>query len=108
MTPQRFEHLSPSIDAWNDPVDQIGTIESADQHHWLTKPKLLDNVGAHALRGGRGVCVNARARKTRLECGQLAIFRAEVMTPLADTVGLIDGEGANFERRDELKKSRRQ
>src|SRR5688572_23845290 len=108
MTPQHFEHLSPCIDAWNDPVEQVGTIESADQHQWLAETKLLENVGAHALRGGRGVCVNACLRKTCLDLSQLAIFRPEVVTPLADAVRFIDGEGANFERRDELEKSRRQ
>src|SRR5262245_26589907 len=47
-------------------------------------------------------------REAGLEFRQLAIFRAEVVTPVADAMGFIDSECTHLQPFDELKKARRQ
>src|SRR5262245_31611349 len=43
-----------------------------------------------------------------LELRELAIFRAEVVTPVADAMGFINSECAHLQPFDELQKTRRQ
>jgi hypothetical protein len=52
--------------------------------------------------------MHARLRKAGLEFGELAVFRPEVMAPMANTVGLVDGECAYLQPLDELQEMRRQ
>src|SRR5262245_7568789 len=47
-------------------------------------------------------------REAGLELRQLAIFRAEVVPPVADAMGFIDSECAHLQPFDELQKARRQ
>src|SRR5690348_18091462 len=47
-------------------------------------------------------------RKTVFQSGELTIFRAKIMAPLADAVGFIDREGTNVCQLNDLQKSRRQ
>ena len=60
--------------------------------------ELLDDVLAHPLAS------RSRCRRGRWPCGkrsfssaELAVLRAEVVAPVADAVGLVDGEGADVE-----------
>ena len=108
MAPQHLQHLRLCIDARNDAVHQVRTVERADQHRRILQAQLVDDVGAHALRGRRRVSVHAGLRKAGLELGELAVFRPEVVTPVADAVRLVDGERADLEAFDELQKARRQ
>ncbi len=73
------------------------------------KPQLRGDIGAHALGGGGRVGVHAGPRKAALELGELAIFRAEVVSPVADAMGFVDGEGAHVPTRSaSCRKSRRE
>ncbi len=84
--------LRAQVDARHDAVDEVRPVERADQHARIAQPQLRDDVGAHALGGGRRVGVQARVGKAVAERGELAILRPEIVPPLADAVRLVDGE----------------
>src|SRR5262245_65711316 len=50
--------------------------------------------------------MHAGLREAGLELGELAVFRAKVVTPMADAMGFIDGEGAYLQPFNELEKAR--
>jgi hypothetical protein len=78
--------------ARQDAVDQIGTIERADQLQRLAQLQLRRDVAAHAAGRGRGEGVQADAGKARSQRAELAVLRTEVVAPLADAVRLVDGD----------------
>ena len=49
-----------------------------------------------------------RRGKQLLQLGELPVFGAEVVAPVADAVGLVDGEGTDLQSLDELQEARRQ
>jgi hypothetical protein len=105
---QYLQDLRLCIDAGNDAVNQIGTVERADEHRRVLKTQLLGDVGANAFGGRCRVRVHASPRKASLEFGKLAVFGPKVMTPMADAVGFINGECAHLQPLDELQKAGRQ
>ena len=102
------QHLHLRIDTRNDAIHQVGTVERADEHCRVVQTQLLGDVLAHARGGRRGVRVHAGLREAGLELGELAVFRPEVVTPVADAMGFIDGECAHLQPLDELQEARRQ
>ena len=102
MALQNFQHLSAGIETRHDAIDEVRTIEGADQDRWIAQAQLCGDIRAHALGGGGGVSVHARLRKAFLETCELTIFGAKVVAPVADAMGFVDGEGAYFETLDEL------
>ena len=54
--------------------------------------------------GGR-VCLQADARKARSKLGELAILGSEVVSPLADTVRLVDSDERDVARLEEREKA---
>ena len=57
---------------------------------------------ADSLRRGGGVGVQAGLGEMFLQFGQAAILGAKVVTPMADAMGLVDGEGVNLDFFGEL------
>src|SRR2546423_12504229 len=108
MAPKDFEHLAAHSGTRHDPVDEVRTIETADEHSRIVETKLLDDVLPHAIGRRRRVGVEARIREAAAERGELTIFRTEVVTPLADAMRLVDREALDAEARDELQEARGQ
>ena len=96
------------IDAGNHAVDEIGTVEGPHQHLRIAQFELFGDVDAHALGCRRRVGVHAGIGKARLKFRQAAVFRPEVVAPVADAMGLVDGEGANSNSFDQLQETRHQ
>ena len=86
------EHLAQPVGARLDAVDQVRPIDAPDEHERLPQPQLADDVGAHLRGRRRRVGVNGGLREQLLQDTKLAVFRPEVVPPLADAVGLIDRE----------------
>jgi hypothetical protein len=80
------------IDARDHAIGQVWTVEIADEKVVLAEAELVGDVLAHARRGGRGTCDRAHSREGLAELRETAIFWPKVVTPLADAVGLIDGD----------------
>ena len=92
------EHLADLLDqvvARQDAIGQVGPIEVADQHDRIAQGELGDDVAADLLGGGGGVGVDGGVGEELAQPAQLAIFGAEIVAPVADAMGLVDGEGAD-------------
>src|SRR5207237_865233 len=68
------------------------------EHLRLLQVELGDDVAAHLRGGGGGVGVDAGAGEELAQPAELAVFGAKVVAPVADAVGLVDGEGAHADR----------
>src|SRR5690606_32729402 len=82
------------------PVDgphEVRPVEPPHHHHRVPQPQLLDDVAADGRRGGGGDGENGRgpapgACEEGPDGRDAAVGRAEVVAPLRDAVGLVDGE----------------
>jgi len=86
------ERLRDAVGAGHDPVDEIGAVEGADEHRRVTEVELLRDVVPHPGCGGGREGMQARPWEPLPEQGQLAVFRPEVVAPLADAVRFVDRE----------------
>ena len=73
-------------------VEQARTIESGDDDGGIAQAKLGDNVFAHVIGGGGGECDGRRFAQLFPRFAEARIFRPEIMAPLADAMGFIDGQ----------------
>ncbi len=102
MQYMRPESLRVAIDDFANLPEQIGTppgaihqvrpVERADQDLRLGQAQLADDVVAHLRRGGGGVGMHGNAGKLVFQQPQAAVLGPEVVAPLADAVGLVDGD----------------
>ena len=92
MAAKDFERLPDAIGAGDDTINQIGPIERADEHLGVAEVQLGGDILADPRRGRRREGMKARRGKPLPQHGQLAVFRTEVVAPMADAVGLVDGE----------------
>jgi hypothetical protein len=93
-----FVHLAARQDA----VGEVGTVEIADEDFRFLEIQLVGDVAADLGGGGGGEGVDGYAGEKRFEMGELAIFGTKIVTPMADAVGFIDGEGADVGIAEEL------
>lgn len=56
------------------------------------QPEQVDDVRADLWSRGRCKCADRNSLQRPLEPGQFLVRGAEVMTPLADAVGFVDGD----------------
>ena len=103
---QYFQHLTAGVDARYNAIDQVGPVESADQQFGIMQLQLLGDVVAHSLRCGGGVGVKTGFGKMLFEFRQTAILRAKIMAPMADAMGLVDGESMNLDLLGQLQEMR--
>ena len=102
------EHLTISVHSGDDPIDQVRPIESPDQDGRIVESQLPHDVGADLLGGGRGVGVDGGFGEAVLERHEMAILRAEVVAPMADTMGFVNREGAHSRSLDQPDEARRE
>ena len=85
--------LCHEVRALHDSVGQIGAIECADKYASVFQAKLVDDVLADAGCCGCSESMEGNAREDVAEFGEAAVFGTEVVAPLTDAVGFVDGEG---------------
>ena len=88
----RRGHLRDAIGARPHAVDEIGTVERADEDQRVAQPKLGDDVVANLRRGGGRIGVDGQRGKHLAQDAQLPVFRPEVVAPLADAVRFVHGD----------------
>ena len=83
---------------------QVRTVETGDEYalrgrlgsRGEFKSQLLDDILARDAVGRSRQCHHGRLRELLFQQPELSIFRAEVVSPLADAVGFIDGKQGNI------------
>ena len=90
-----FADLFQQVVARQHAVGQVGPVEVADQDDGVAQGELGDDVAADLFGGGGGVGMDGGVGEELAEAGQHAIFGAEIVAPVADAVGLVDGEGVD-------------
>ncbi len=58
----------------------------------IAQPESPDDLAPHLLSGGRGAGHHRRRPQPLDHAAQPQVIRAEVVAPLGDAVGLVDGE----------------
>ena len=74
---------------------EVGTVERTDKYTIVigdTQVKLLDDVMSGHLVGGGCECHDGDIWKIFMYHSQLGIFGPEIMSPVTDAVGFVDGE----------------
>ncbi len=71
---------------------KVGPVEAAHVEARRLHVQLLGDVEAHLRRGGGGQRHQSRRRQTDDRVPQLAVVGAKLVPPLADAVGLVDGQ----------------
>ena len=78
-------------------VAQVGPVESGDVHLRRAQFQVRDDVGADLRRRGGGERDGDGRAEGLANFGQAHVFGAEVVSPEADAVGLVDHEEARLE-----------
>ena len=95
MAIEDFADLAIHVASRQHAVGEIGAVEVADEKFRVFKLELGGDIAAHLLGGGGGEGVDGAAGEEFLESGELAVFRSEVVAPVADAVGFVNGEGVH-------------
>ena len=73
-------------------VRKVGPVEAGYMNVRLPQPELLQDVDAHTLGRGGGQRQHWRLRVALAQGAKLAVLGPEVVAPLADAVGLVNGQ----------------
>ena len=73
-------------------VAEIFAAETGDGFQRIAEFELLDDVVADLLRGAGGEGGDRAIWEERAKLAELAVFGAEIVSPLGDAVGFVDGE----------------
>ena len=87
-SPELFER----IELGDDSIEQVRAIIADGEDPRLGEPKLCHDVATCRTVRGRGQRQERHPRKAFLQDRELLLFRAEIMTPLGDTMRLVNGE----------------
>lgn len=104
---KEIEQLLARLVALDDGIGNVRPIERGGKNLGLFEPQTFNNIFA-CRRIGRGRQRNARyAGEQFHQVNKLAIFRPEIVPPLAHAVRLIDGKQRNIDARKHIGKARR-
>jgi hypothetical protein len=92
-----LQRLLEDIVARQNTINEVGPIEVAHQHDRLLQCQLRDDVAANRFRGRRGVGVDGGLGEELAQATELPIFRTKIVAPMADAVGLVNGEGTHID-----------
>ena len=86
----------------DDRVSEVRPVEAGDELRRVLKVELVGDVAADEV-GGRGRQGDARGKPDRSpRVADPGVIRPEVVAPLADAVGLVDGEQGRLDPRHRL------
>ena len=90
--PQQPEQLPVLVLGAADAVGEVGTCEAAAQDVGLGEVEVAHDVLGHERRGRGGERQHRHAGKLAAQLGDAQVGGAEVVAPLRDAVGLVDGQ----------------
>ena len=79
-----------------DAIGKVRPVKTGDVATGLAQLEKFDNVLADTFRRRRGQGHHRDRGEVLAQGGELTIFRTEIMTPLADTMGLVHRQQVNF------------
>ncbi len=94
-------HLADEIQARENAIIEIRPVEIADENGRVLEPELLADIAPDLLGGGGGVSMERDVRELLAQAFQLAIFRPKIVAPMADAMGLVDGNRLDIESSQE-------
>ena len=89
--------LVDESDTGEDSVGEIGSVEGPDVDGGFAQVELLDDVVADALGCGGGEGVDGGLREAGAEFGDASVLGSEVVPPVADAMGFVDGDGVEVD-----------
>ena len=95
---EQVEELPLQHRSWQDPVQQVRPIEGSDQLDRIVQPELGADVSTHARGSRRRIGMDADAGQELTQPAELTILGSEIVSPLADAVGLVHGDEAGAAR----------
>src|SRR5689334_16368918 len=97
MTRQYFLDLRLQVGAREHAIRKVRSIERSDQLDRILQRELRRDVAADARRRRGGERVQADARQQRAQPSELPVLRTEIVAPLADAMGFVDGDEADVQ-----------
>ena len=95
LSTQKPQQLLPRVPFLRDAVLDIRAVEAADEMAGAPQREALDDLGASAGGGGRGEGNAGYLGKVLLEQVELQVIGPEIVPPLRDAMGLVNGEQRN-------------
>jgi hypothetical protein len=92
MPIEEGQELLLGVLLFDDGVADVGPIEARDEKLGVGERQPLYNVIAGVRIGGRGQRDARHTGKQVLEPRELAVFRPEVVAPMADAMGFVDSD----------------
>ena len=89
MPVDRGGHLREAVGARAHAVDEVRTVERADEDQRVPQPQLRDDVVAHGRRRRGRVGVDGERGIRVAQDAELTVLRPEVVAPLADAVRFV-------------------
>ena len=89
------KNLLVSAGLGRNAVGQVGAVETGDVTRGRTQMESFDDVLPHAFRGRGGERHHRHVREYFAQGGDLPVLRTEVVSPLADTMRLVNRELAD-------------
>ena len=102
----KAQQLLLGLVLFDDVIGQVRPVKAGQEDPRLFQPQVMADLLAGIRVGGGG---QGNARHVRKAIGQYAefpVFRTEVVSPLADAMRFVNGEQADFHRRDPVEKAR--
>ena len=92
---QEGQQLTARIGLRLHPIADVRPVESGDEYAAVFQAELLHDVLAGRTVGGRRQGEARHAGIALPQHAQLLVFRPEIVAPLRDAMGLVDGEQAD-------------
>ncbi len=96
-----------SLSKDNRLIAEIRPVEAGDVDRGILEAEVAHNVGAHFRRCRRCQCDGERPAQLLSHLAKAQIFRAKIVSPLADAVRLVDGQQRQLASGDDGEKARR-
>ena len=105
---QKGQQLAAGLVLVAQQIADVGPIETGQKHPALLQPQALADLLAGAGVGGGGEGEAGDRCEALGQHRQLQVFRPEIMAPLRNAMGLVDGEQGQGQRLQPIEKARAQ
>jgi hypothetical protein len=87
-------------------ITNVGPVKTADEYLCVTELKFFEDIFPRNLICRRRECYSRGIRKVMGDLIDSQVFRPEIMAPLGNTMGFVNGKKPRFNKRKEVLKIR--